>query len=148
MSDKIEKTIEIDAPIDRVWRAISDHKSFGTWFRVELEKPFAVGEEAHGKILHPGYEHLVWRAIIVAIEPPNLFAFTWHPYGIDPKVDYSAETPTRVEMRLEPIASGTRLTVIESGFDKVPAHRREEAFRMNERGWTQQVQNVKAYVES
>lgn len=148
MSDRIEKTIDLRAPVERVWRAVSDHKEFGTWFRVDLEGPFAVGQEARGKITHPGYEHVVWKAKVVAIEPPKRLAFTWHPYGIDPDVDYDQEEPTLVEFKLEPIAAGTRLTVIESGFDKVPAHRREEAFRMNDGGWAQQVKNIQAHVES
>lgn len=148
MSDRIEKTIDLQAPVERVWRAVSDHKEFGEWFRVEVEAPFVAGQEARGRILYPGYEHVVWRVQIKAIEPPRLLAFTWHPYGVDPDVDYTKEEPTLVEFRLEPTPTGTRLTVVESGFDKVPAHRRDEAFRMNEGGWTQQVQNIKAHVES
>jgi uncharacterized protein YndB with AHSA1/START domain len=148
MSDRIEKTIDLKAPIERVWRAVSDHKEFGTWFQVELEGPFVAGQEARGRITHPGYEHVVWKAKIVTIEPPTRLAFTWHPYGVDPDIDYDQEEPTLVEFKLEPIATGTRLVVVESGFDKVPAHRREEAFRMNDGGWTQQVQNIKAHVES
>jgi len=146
MSDIIEKTIDLAAPVERVWNAVSDHQAFGTWFKVKLERPFAVGEEARGQMTFSGYEHVVWRATVVAIEPPRLFAFTWRPYALDPKVDYSGEEPTRVEFRIEPTATGTRLTVTESGFDKVPAHRRDEAFRMNERGWTQQMKNIQAYV--
>jgi uncharacterized protein YndB with AHSA1/START domain len=148
MTDRIEKIIDLNAPIERVWRAVSDHKEFGTWFRVELEAPFVVGQEATGRITYPGYEHLTWKAKVVAIEPLRRFAFTWPPYGIDPDVDYSKEEPTLVEFLLEPNGAGTRLTIIESGFDKVPAHRREEAFRMNDGGWTQQAQNIKAHVES
>jgi uncharacterized protein YndB with AHSA1/START domain len=146
MQDRIEKTIDLRAPIATVWHAISDHVAFGNWFKVKLEKPFAIGEETRGQITHPGYEHVVWRATVVAIEPPKLLAFTWKPYAIDPNVDYTQEEPTRVEFRLEPISTGTRLSVTERGFDKVPAHRREEAFRMNDGGWTQQVKNIAAYV--
>jgi len=148
VSDRIEKTIDLNAPLERVWRAISDHTEFGAWFKVALEAPFAVGQEARGQITHPGYEHVTWTATVVAIEPPTRFAFTWHPYGVDPNVDYTKEEPTLVEFRLEPLGAGTRLTVVESGFDKVPAHRRDEAFRMNEGGWAQQVQNIKVHVEA
>jgi uncharacterized protein YndB with AHSA1/START domain len=146
MSDRIEKTIELMAPIERVWRAISDPKEFGTWFRVALDTPFVVGEEASGHILHPGFEHLIWRATVVAIEPTSRFAFTWHPYGVDKAIDYSKEEPTLVEFRLAPIPGGTRLIVTESGFDKIPAYRRDEAFRMNDRGWSAQVENIRAHV--
>ncbi len=81
------------------------------------------------------------------MEPPSLFAFTWHPYAIDPDVDYSGETPTLVEFRLEPKGQGTHLTVIETGFESLPAHRRPDALRMNDSGWTQQVLNIKSHVE-
>jgi uncharacterized protein YndB with AHSA1/START domain len=147
MSDRIEKSVALAAPVDRVWAAITDHAQFGAWFRVALEGPFAVGQEARGRITHAGYEHLVWRAKVVAIEPQHRFAFTWHPYGVDPSIDYSKEQPTLVEFVLTPEGAGTRLTVTESGFDKLPAHRRDEAFRMNERGWAAQMDNIKAHVD-
>ena len=142
----IEKQIEIKAPVDRVWQALTDHQQFGEWFRVAMEAPFAPGKIARGRILHQGYEHLTMEFVVQKIEAPRFFSFTWHPYGIDPKVDYSTESPTLVEFRLEPTAEGTLLTVTESGFENIPAHRRAEAFRMNEGGWAQQVQNIENYV--
>jgi uncharacterized protein YndB with AHSA1/START domain len=147
MTDKIEKTIELNAPIERVWQALTDHREFGEWFRIKLSGPFAPGEVASGQILYPGFEHLTWKATIKDMRKPDLFSFTWNPYGIDPDVDYSKETPTLVEFHLKATATGTHLTVVESGFDKVPAHRRDEAFRMNDRGWAQQVKNIKEHVE-
>ena len=147
MHDRIEKSIDIAAPVERVWRALIDHDAFGAWFGVQLDDPFRIGEEATGRITHPGYEHVRWAATVVAIEPPRRFAFTWKPYAIDPAVVYAAETPTTVEFLLEPNGEGARLVVIESGFERVPAHRRDEAFRMNARGWAAQVQNIRAYAE-
>jgi uncharacterized protein YndB with AHSA1/START domain len=147
MADRIEKTIEMNAPVERVWRALTDTAEFGAWFRVKLEGPFAPGQVTRGRILYPGYEHLQWAATVVSMEEPTLFSFTWHPYAIDPDVDYSKETPTLVEFRLRPTATGPHLTVVESGFDAVPAHRRDEALRMNDGGWTQQVKNIQAHVE-
>ena len=147
MADRIEKTIDLKAPVQRVWRALTDHEEFGRWFRVKLEAPFAVGRTARGRITHPGYEHVEWKAEVTAMDAPRLFAFTWRPYAIDPDVDYSREEPTLVEFRLEPKGEGTRLTLVESGFDKVPAHRRDEAFRMNEGGWAQQMENIRAHVD-
>jgi uncharacterized protein YndB with AHSA1/START domain len=144
--DRIEKKIELKAPVARVWRALTDYREFGEWFRVRLEGPFVVGEVSRGNITWPGYEHLVWEAVVQAMEPERLFSFTWHPYSVDPKVDYSKETPTLVEFRLESVAGGTLLTVTESGFDKVPAHRREEAFLRNDGGWTQQMKNIETHV--
>jgi uncharacterized protein YndB with AHSA1/START domain len=147
MSDRIEKTIELKAPIERVWRALTDHNEFGEWFRVKLDAPFVAGEVAAGRITHPGYEHLKWQARIERMEPPRLFSFTWHPYAVDPVVDYSQEVPTLVEFRLQPIANGTRLVIVESGFDALPVSRRPEAFLRNDGGWTQQVENIQAHVE-
>ena len=146
MSDRIEKQIDIKAPIARVWRAIADYREFGTWFRVAMEGPFVAGKRARGRITYPGKENLVMTVTVQRIEPERLFSFTWHPYAIDPDTDYSAEPPTLVEFILEPVADGTRLTVVESGFDALPAHRRDLAFRMNEGGWAIQVQNVAQHV--
>jgi uncharacterized protein YndB with AHSA1/START domain len=146
--DRIEKQIELKAPpVARVWRALTDHKEFGEWFRVKIDAPFEVGEVSTGRMTWPGYEHLKWEVVVHAMEPERYFSFTWHPYAVDPKVDYSQETPTVVEFRLEEIAGGTLLRVVESGFDKIPAARRAEALRKNDGGWAQQMGNIKIYVE-
>jgi uncharacterized protein YndB with AHSA1/START domain len=146
MQDRIEKSIEIHAPVSRVWRALTEHNEFGAWFRVALDAPFAVGEVATGKITWPGYEHLAWNAVVQQIDPEQYFAFTWHPYAVDPAVDYSEETPTLVEFHLEPTPAGTRLTVTESGFSDIPDARRDVAFLRNSEGWTQQMTNIEDYV--
>jgi uncharacterized protein YndB with AHSA1/START domain len=146
MNDRIEKRIEINAPVSRVWRALTDHREFGEWFRVNMESPFVEGQVARGRVTYPGYEHVQWEAVVQKIEPERLFSFTWHPYGVDPNTDYSKETPTVVEFRLEPTASGTLLILTESGFDKVPSNRRLEAFRKNDDGWNQQMTNIANYV--
>ena len=127
MSDRIERSIELKAPVSRVWQALTDHEQFGQWFRVKLEGPFVAGQPSTGRITYPGYEHVRWRATVKQIEPERLFSFTWHPYAIDPDKDYSDETPTLVEFTLQKTPTGTLLRVVESGFDKVPAYRREEA---------------------
>jgi uncharacterized protein YndB with AHSA1/START domain len=145
-SDVIEKKIELKAPVSRVWRALADYREFGEWFRVKLEGPFVAGELARGQILYPGYEHLTFHATIQKVEPERLFSFTWHPYAVDPNVDYSQETPTLVELTLEPSAAGTLLVVKESGFENIPAHRRAEAFMRNDGGWAQQMKNIEDHV--
>ena len=145
-TDRIEKSIELKAPVSRVWKALADHREFGTWFRVKLEGPFVPGEVSRGQITYPGYEHIRWEAIVQRMEPERLFSFTWHPYAIDPNEDYSGEPPTLVEFTLEPTAKGTLLRVVESGFDKIPKTRRSEAFRMNERGWSAQIENIARHV--
>src|SRR4029077_15086515 len=104
------------------------------------------GQVSRGQITYPGYEHLKWEAVVQKMEPERLFSFTWHPYAVDAKADYSKEPPTLVEFHFENIPSGTRLTIIESGFEKIPAGRRAEAFRMNEGGWTEQMRNIETYL--
>ncbi|MGA2810961.1 MAG: SRPBCC family protein [Candidatus Acidiferrum sp.] len=146
MSNRIEKRIELRAPVTRVWRALTDYREFGEWFRVKLEGPFLAGQTSRGYITWPGYEHLKWEAVVQKIEPERLFSFTWHPYSVDPKIDYSQETPTLVEFRLEKTTSGTLLMVTESGFDKIPSARRAEAFLRNEGGWAQQIVNIEKHV--
>jgi uncharacterized protein YndB with AHSA1/START domain len=145
--DRIEKSIDLKAPIERVWRAVTDHEEFGTWFGVKLGSPFAVGETARGRITHPGYEHVVLAAKVVDIDRPRRFAFTWHPHAVDPAVDYSAEPSTLVEFTLEPIATGTRLTIVESGFEALPKHRLVDALPRNAEGWSTQIENIRTYVE-
>jgi uncharacterized protein YndB with AHSA1/START domain len=146
MENRIEKRIELKAPISRVWRALTDYREFGEWFRVALEGPFVPGQPSRGHITWPGYEHVVWEAVIQKMEPEQLFSFTWHPYSVDPNIDYSKETPTLVEFRLEEIATGTLLVLTESGFENVPAHRRAEALRRNDGGWEQQMKNIEIHV--
>ncbi len=146
MSNCIEKSITLKAPVERVWRALTDAGEFGEWFRVRLDGPFVPGELSRGRITYPGYEHVVWEARIVSMEAPRLFSFTWHPYAVDPAVDYSREPPTLVEFRLEPTPDGTRLVIVESGFDRLPARRRPDALRMNDRGWGEQIKNIEAHV--
>jgi uncharacterized protein YndB with AHSA1/START domain len=146
MSNSIEKRIEIKAPVSRVWRALTDYREFGEWFRVKLDGPFVAGDVSRGRITYPGYEHLKWEATVQTMEPERLFSFTWHPYAVDPDVDYSTEPPTLVEFRLEPRGDGTLLLVTESGFDAIPAGRLMEAFRMNEGGWEEQMKNIDRHV--
>jgi uncharacterized protein YndB with AHSA1/START domain len=147
MSNSIEKRIELTAPVSRVWRALTDHREFGEWFRVKLDGPFVPGQVARGHITYPGYEHIKLEATVKKMEAERLFSFTWHPYAIDPAIDYSKEPTTLVEFRLEPKGSGTVLSVTESGFDAIPNERRFEAFRMNEGGWAEQIKNIERYVE-
>jgi uncharacterized protein YndB with AHSA1/START domain len=146
MDNRIEKKIELKAPVSRVWRALTDYREFGEWFRVRLDGPFVPGKPSTGQITYPGYEHLKWEAVVQDMEPEQYFSFTWHPYAVDPGVDYSTETPTLVEFRLEPTASGTLLSLTESGFEDIPDDRRDEAFRKNEGGWEQQMKNIESYV--
>lgn len=147
-TDRIEKRIQLRAPRARVWRAIADAGEFGSWFGMKLDGAFAAGATIRGRITIPGYEHVTVDMQVERIEPERYFAYRWHPYAIDPKVDYSSEPTTLVEFRLEEIAGGggTAVTIVESGFDRIPLARRAEAYRMNEQGWAGQAKKLAAYV--
>jgi uncharacterized protein YndB with AHSA1/START domain len=145
-TDRIEKEILLRAPRSRVWRALTNAEEFGTWFRVKLEGSFAVGESIKGRITHPGYEHAIMELTVARMEAEELFSYRWHPYDVDPKNDFSSEPTTLVELRLKDVEGGTLLTVVESGFDRLPAGRRDEAFRMNSAGWSSQLENIRRHV--
>ena len=146
ITDRIEKQITLRAPRARVWRAIADSEQFGQWFKVKLAGPFVEGQTVRGQITHPGYEHLAMEVMVERVQPEGYFAYRWHPYAIDPAMDYSAEPATLVEFTLEDAGPDTVLKIVESGFDRIPAGRRDEAFRMNERGWTGQLKNIERHV--
>jgi uncharacterized protein YndB with AHSA1/START domain len=129
-----------------VWRALTDAAEFGSWFGIRTEGTFVAGGKIRGHITHPEYSHLTLDASIECMDPETFFSFRWHPYAIDTKVDYSKEPTTLVEFRLKEVPGGTELTLVESGFDRVPLARRAEAFRMNDGGWTQQMQNIERHV--
>jgi uncharacterized protein YndB with AHSA1/START domain len=145
-TDRIEKNVKLRAPRSRVWRAIAFAEEFGAWFGVKLEGQFAEGATVRGKITHPGYEHLTMEMLVERIEPERYFAYRWHPYAIDTAVDYTSEPTTLVEFRLDEADGGTVLTIVESGFDRIPLARRAEAFRMNDQGWTEQLKNIERHV--
>ena len=145
-SDRIEKQILLRTSKSRVWRALTNAEEFGTWFRVKLDGDFAVGKRVAGQITYPGYEHLNMEVTVERMDDERLFSFRWHPYAVDPTVDYSTEPTTLVEFRLEEVAGGTLLIVVESGFDRIPAGRRAEAFRMNGEGWQTQMENIQRHV--
>ncbi|HET7440303.1 MAG TPA: SRPBCC family protein [Terriglobales bacterium] len=150
MADRIEKQIGLRAPISRVWRALTDYREFGEWFRVKLDGPFVPGQISRGQMTYPGYEHVKWEAVVQKMEPERLFSFSWpHAKSFDRAEysdDYSNAPTTLVEFRLEKTKNGTLVRITESGFDRLPEDLRLEAFRRNEGGWTEQMKNIEAYV--
>ena len=146
VADRIEKQIVLRARRSRVWRALSDAEEFGRWFGVKLQGTFTEGATLRGRITHPDYEHLTMEVFVERIDAERYIAWRWHPYAVDPKVDYSKEPTTLVEFHLNETPDGTELTVVESGFSQIPLGRRDEAFRMNEDGWTQQIRNIERHV--
>jgi uncharacterized protein YndB with AHSA1/START domain len=148
-TDRIEKGILLKAPRSRVWRALSDAEEFGGWFGMALKgKKFVPGSHVRGNMTHSGYEHVVCEMWVERVEPEHLFSFRWHPYAVDPMVDYSKEPTTLVVFELKDAEGGTLLSVIESGFDKVPVSRRAEAFRMNSGGWGWQMARIQEHVDA
>jgi len=145
-TDRIKKEITLKAPRSRVWRALTDSKEFGAWFQMRLDGPFIPGATVHGQITYPGYEHLSGDLVIETMEPERLFAYRWHPNAVEPDRDYSKEPMTRVEFTLEDVPGGTRLRLVESGFDAIPLARRAEALKSNDGGWTLQMEAIEAYV--
>ncbi len=146
VADRIEKQVMLKAPRSRVWRAISDAKEFGEWFRVKFEEPFRQGSAIRGQVTYPGYEHVTMEITVERVEPERYFSYRWHPAGVDKSVDYSAEPTTLVEFTLEDAPGGTRLTITESGFDRIPLSRRADAWRRNDAGWAEQVRNIEKHV--
>jgi len=150
MDSVIEKRIELKAPVFRIWRAVTDYREFGQWFKVKLEGPFVPGQISRGQITYPGCEHVTWEASVEKMTPERLFSFTWpHVQSFektDKPVDYSTGPRTLVEFRLEPIPGGTLLILTESGFHNIPGDWRSEAFRRNDSGWTEQMKNIESHV--
>jgi uncharacterized protein YndB with AHSA1/START domain len=147
-TDRIEKRVELRASRSRVWRAITTTEEFAAWFRVKLDGEFAEGATVRGDVTHANGEHVCTVEMQVErIEPERYFSYRWHPYPIDPAVDYSAEPTTLVEFILQEVEGGTAVTIVESGFDRIPLARRAEAFRMNDGGWAGQIRNLARYVE-
>jgi uncharacterized protein YndB with AHSA1/START domain len=174
-TDRIEKDVTLQAPRSRVWRALTDAREFSQWFGIALDGPFVVGKPVHGVFPTDDVPDDMRQAIaaeeerlglshgpikmpprdavfcvVERMDPEHTFAFRWVPYGIDGSiVDLDKEPMTLVEFRLDaPDAKTTHLHIVESGFDRVPAHRRQRAFKMNEGGWAAQSQNLAKHVES
>lgn len=146
MADRIVKTVELKAPISRVWRALADHNEFGQWFRVKLDGPFVAGTVSIGRMTYPGYEHYPWLATVEKVEHERLLSFRWHHFDEKSGVPVAEQPTTLVEFRVEPIAEGTRLTITESGFEAIPDPRRLEVLRGNTEGWNIQANNIAAHV--
>ncbi|HEU5438898.1 MAG TPA: SRPBCC family protein [Ktedonobacterales bacterium] len=145
-TDRIEKTVALRAPRPRVWRALTQADQFSAWFGIALEGTFAPGARLMGSLTSAGNERVTLEIVVERVEPEYLFSYRWHPYPMEPGVDYAAEPMTLVEFHLSDIADGTQLTVVESGFDRLSPPRRVTAFRMNEQGWAKQLTHIAEYV--
>jgi len=144
--DRIEKVIEMDAPVARVWRAVTDHEEFGQWFRVKLDGPFKPGAVSKGEMTYPGFEGWPWLATVEQMEPERVFSFRWHDYDQKSGVPVEKQPTTLVEFRFEAIPRGTRLTITESGIAALPEPRRVQVLRDNTEGWNIQARNIAEHV--
>ncbi|MGA2738811.1 MAG: SRPBCC family protein [Bryobacteraceae bacterium] len=158
-TDRIEKKILLRAPLQRIWRALSDSTEFGAWFGMKLDGPFAPGARIRGAIAPTAvdaevakaqkqYEGMPFEFTIERMEPERLFSLRWHPFAVERGVDYSAEPATLVVFELEEVADGVVLTVTESGFDRIPLARRAKAFTANEGGWAVAIKLIEQYVRN
>jgi uncharacterized protein YndB with AHSA1/START domain len=156
-SDRIQKKILLHAPLKRIWNALADSKEFGTWFGMKFDRPFTPGAHMRGTIVptkvnsdvakaQQKYEGMPVEITIEKMEPERLFSFRWHPYAIEPDVDYSVEPTTLIEFVLQETKDGVMLTVTESGFDQIPLARRVKAFTANEQGWGMALTLIEEYL--
>lgn len=156
-TDRIEKKVFLRASRKRVWHALSDSTEFGTWFGMKFNGPFSPGAKMTGVIFPTAvnaevaaaqkpYEGKPFEIVIEQMEPERLFSFRWHPFAVDPGVDYSAEPMTLIVFLLQEVENGVMLTVTESGFDQIPLSRRSKAFTANEGGWTMVVKLIEEYL--
>lgn len=144
---RIDRSITIDAPPERVWRALTTRPEIETWFHMRIEGEIAAGAEIWMTSTHPGYEGQRSNVRIAAMDPPRRLVWQWHPGEVDPAVDYAREPMTTVTFTLEPAGAGTRLTVSETGFDAISLARRAKVFAANTQGWTEVVVWLQRHAE-
>jgi uncharacterized protein YndB with AHSA1/START domain len=146
-TDRIEKKVRLRHPRSKVWRALTDSQEFGKWFGAVFTEPFAPGARLQGKVTHKGYEHMTMDITIERMEPERLFSWRWHPGSAEPGETFSDEPTTLVVFELQEVPGGTLLTVVESGFDRIPLERRAKAFRDNDEGWTMQMKAIQDHLD-
>ena len=146
MTDRFVEVVELQAPVSRVWWALTDHREFGQWFRVSLDAPFKPGAISSGRMTYPGYEHYPWLAVVERMDHERIFSFRWHDFDEKSRIDVAKQPTTLVEFFLEVIPAGTRLTIVESGFETLPDPRRLEVLRDNTEGWNIQAGNIAVHV--
>ncbi|MHC4845226.1 MAG: SRPBCC family protein [Planctomycetota bacterium] len=146
-TDSIRKDITLKAPLARVWKALTDSAEFGQWFRVDFDGPFVVGETIAGQITYPGCEHMRFLATVERMDAQRVFAFRWDPRADEDSDDPNLHVSTLVEFTLEEVEGGVHLTVLESGFDSIPADKRAECLERNEGGWVEQMENIRKHVD-
>jgi uncharacterized protein YndB with AHSA1/START domain len=147
-NDRIEQRAILRAPVDRVWRALTDTTKFCEWFGAELKGRFEPGARIDASNYFEGYGDRNWAFLVDRVEPMRLLSWRWHPFPVRRDVDYEAETPTLVVFELAHDPNGTLVTVTETGFESLPADRREEAYEAHVGGWADQLNSLDRFVRS
>jgi uncharacterized protein YndB with AHSA1/START domain len=145
---RIDRTIEINAPQERVWRALTNAADLATWFKVTFDGPVAAGSEVWMTTMSPGHEGQRFKVRFTELTAPRRFAWQWHPGAVDPHVDYDKEPWTTVTFTLEPSGRGTRLSVSETGFNEISIARRAKVFADNTGGWTEVIVWIQKHAEA
>jgi uncharacterized protein YndB with AHSA1/START domain len=144
---RIDRHIDIAAPPERVWRALTDPDELCRWFRVAIDGRIAVGEDVWMVAQHPPYVGQRFLVRIVELTPVSRVVWHWYPGEIEPELDYATEAMTTVTFTLEPHEGGTRLSVAETGFDQVTLARRAKVYQDNERGWAEVLGWLRGHAE-
>ena len=139
--DRIERTVELAHPPAKVWTALTTAEGLAAWFGNEVTIDLRPGGSAQMKWIEEGYTA---NMRVERVEEPRVFGFTWHIFGLpddDPRRTY-------VEFTLEPAGTGTRLTVVESGFAQLPEDVRRTAFDGNAGGWAKELAELATYLDA
>jgi uncharacterized protein YndB with AHSA1/START domain len=145
---RIDRTIEVNAPPDRVWKVLTTAADLSAWFRVGIEGEIAPGAELWMTSNSPGHEGMRFVVRITEMTPPRRFVWQWHPGAVDPSVDYTREPWTTVTFTLEPSGKGTRLSVSETGFTAISLARRAKVYADNTQGWAEVIVWIQKYAEA
>lgn len=154
-ADRIEKQTVLDAPLVRVWDALSDAQKFGTWFGMTLDGPFLEGQTVSGQITETSVDDQIAAQQrpyvgepvtlqIVAVEPRRRLAFRWNPL---PGAEF-ADLTTLVEFTLTERTDGVLLEIVESGYDALPDEHRDTTFNGNSQGWAIQTRLIARFLEA
>jgi len=143
--NRYEREEFLAAPLTRVWAAISEPAKLKEWFAEPTYSMTPGGEGALRFKFEDGSEGTP-PVQVVAVEPPNRFAFRWRSHSADPAKSVAEQANTLVEITLVEEADGTRIRVIESGFEALPDEVRDTALRENAQGWPEVIGNLATYV--
>jgi uncharacterized protein YndB with AHSA1/START domain len=139
--DRIERTVDLAHPPEKVWAALTTAEGLAAWFGDEAAIDLRPGGAARMRWNEEGFTA---RMRVERVEEPTVFGFTWGIFGLpadDPRRTY-------VEFTLEPAGAGTRLTVVESGFAQLPDDAHRKAYEGNAGGWAKELAELAGYLDA